>query len=259
MADLKLIDSHCHPQFAQYDNDRDAVVARSLAAGVGMVCVGTDLAMSRAAVALAKQYDGMWAAVGAHPTDEASENFELASYEPLIAEPKVVAVGEIGLDYYHVTDDGARALQRERFAQQITFAVEHEKPIIVHTRDAHDDTLAVLHDAHARYSTRLRGVIHSFTGSAADAARYTELGFCIGLNGIITFSDSYRDLVDKIPLDTLLLETDAPYLSPVPLRGKRNEPVNVAIIAEAIAGMRNMSTEEIQGITKENTLRLFNL
>ncbi len=254
--EIRLIDSHCHVQHPRYDADRETVIRHSLDAGIGMIVVGNDRESSRQAVALAEHYDGIWAAVGLHPNDDLSEVWDAGVFCELANHSKVVAIGETGLDYYHSPDMNERRLQHERFQQHLSLARETQKPLIIHSREALDDTFVLLREA---AQEGLRGVVHSFTGTPEQAHKFLELGFFIGLNGIITFSDSYDALVDNIPLDHTLCETDAPFLAPIPHRGKRNEPSYVSIVARHIASRRSVSFEEICRITTQNAEGLFKL
>lgn len=252
---LKLIDTHCHPQMVQYDVDRDAVIERALTAGVGMVCVGVDFETSRQAIALAERYAGLWASVGLHPNDNLGETYDQLAYEMIARHPKVVAIGEVGLDYYRTTGSEKQQFQKERFLKQIALAQEMKLPLIIHCRDAHDDMLGIL----SGQDIPKDGVIHSFTGTAAQARSYIDRGFYIGLNGIVTFSSEYAEMVKSIPSDRLLLETDAPYLAPHPYRGKRNEPVYIAETAKAIAAIRDVSEDELSATTTANTKALLSI
>lgn len=251
---LRTIDTHCHPQMSQYDADRDAVIRRALEAGVGMVCVGVDAGTSRQACLLAEQYEGLYASVGLHPNDNLDEEYSQEEYRVLAAHPKVVAIGEIGLDYYRTTDPGKKEFQKERFEQQLELARETGKPVVIHCRDAHAD----MRDLLSRHGG-LKGVIHSFTGTKDDALHYIELGFHIGFNGILTFARDYDDALRAVPGDRLLLETDAPYLAPVPFRGKRNEPVHILETARVIADIRGTSVEAILGESLRNAMAMFNI
>lgn len=236
-----IIDTHCHPQFPQYDADRDGVIRRALDAGVRMVCVGTDLDSSRRAISLAEQYEGIWASVGLHPNDIGDVAIE---FETLIQHEKVVAVGEVGLDYYRTTDPKLQKEQRERLSGFIELAQRHSKPLIIHCRNAHDDMLQILPTG--------KGVIHSFTGSLDQALLYREKGYHIGLNGIVTFSKEYEAMVRGLPLNRILLETDAPYLAPAPYRGTRNEPVYILETARMVAAIRGIPVDELISATTTN-------
>lgn len=251
---MTLIDSHAHPQFPQYESDRDEVIKRTLDGGVKMICVGTDLEMSNKAIELAHRQEGIWASVGLHPNDNLEEKFDPDVYKKLIQNDKVVAVGEIGLDFYRTPGPEKQRIQKERFIQQLEMTRELNLPLIIHCRDAHIQMLEILSEHRG-----FHGVIHSFTGTWPQAQRYFDLGFVIGLNGIITFARQYDETVINAPLDKILLETDAPYLAPVPYRGKRNEPLYVVEVAKKIAELRNISAEEVAERTTQNCKKLFNL
>jgi TatD DNase family protein len=262
-----LFDSHCHPQFPQYDADREEVIKRTLAAECGMICVGTDLEMSKKAIELANKYDGVWATVGLHPSDiDIHSKFSILDLQ-IAGNPKVVAIGEVGLDYYRTPEPAKQKRQGEIFVEFIKFALNTRKPLVIHCRDAYDDMIKILSNWTKNYNKSspydsplyLRGVIHSFNGSWSEAEKFIDLGFYIGLNGIITFSEEYSEMVSQIPLEKILLETDAPYLAPVPYRGKRNEPLYVLEVAKKIAELKNISVKEITEQTVKNTNRLFGL
>lgn len=267
-----MFDSHCHPQFPQYDEDREEMIRRSLKADVGMLCVGTDWEMSGKAIVLAHQYENIWASVGLHPNDHLHEKFDLELYRELLKDSKVVAVGEVGLDYYRTGGEENIVKQKDRFIKFLELARETEKPLILHCRDAYADMLEMLSSAETLFGgAAVRGVIHSFTSDWETAQKFLDLGFYIGLNGIITFpsspkalegqvpTDYLKQVVERIPLNFLLLETDAPYLAPVPHRGKRNEPFYVKFVAEKIAEIRNEKVEKIAEQTVINTKKLFGL
>lgn len=243
----RIIDSHCHMQFPQYDSDREDVIRRALDVGIGMLCVGTDEHSNRKAVDIARQHEGVWVSVGIHPNEPGELSYELAK------DTKVVAIGEIGLDYYRTEDPSARVYQQKQFEAQISLAQGIGKPIIIHCRDAHDDMLGILQQR------SLRGVIHSFNSTQERAQKYLELGYYIGLNAIITFSDAYKDMIRALPIDRILLETDAPYLAPAPYRGKRNEPLYIEAVGKYIAEMRGISLEGLFRQTTENAKNLFNI
>lgn len=275
--DFKLIDSHCHVHFRAYRHDMHEVVQKSLKEGVGMITVGTQSETSKAAVEIAEKYDGVWATIGLHPnhlhkqefedTNEIvktrQEDFDPNVYEALVTNPKVVAIGEFGLDYYRlppgVSKEEMVETQKENFREQAAFATEVGKPIIVHSRDSFDDQIALIKEAIADGGLPKRGVIHSFTGTAKEAQQYIDLGFYIGLNGILTFSKDLQNEVKDIPIESLLVETDAPYLTPPPHRGKRNEPQYIKFVAEKLAKLKNQPFEEVAKITNANTVKLFNL
>lgn len=255
-----FFDTHCHPQFPQYDQDRDEMIERALRGGINMIGVGTDLEMSKKAVELAEKNEGIWASVGLHPNDRLHEELNLEEYRKLLSSPKAVAIGEVGLDYYRTTGEEFIAKQKDRFIKFLELAREMKKPLILHCRDAYTDMLEMLNSAETLFGgAAVRGVLHSFTSTREIAQKFLDLGFYIGLNGIITFTEQYDEMAKSIPLESLLLETDAPYLSPVPHRGKRNEPGYVKFIAEKIARVRGEEMEEITEQTRENARRLFRL
>ncbi len=247
-----MIDSHCHLQFPQYDADREEIIKRTLAAGCGMICVGTDLEMSKKAVELAEKHDLIWATVGSHP-NERSREFRIDDYEKLAKHPKVVAIGEIGLDYYRTPEKEKQEEQKEIFQQFLELVATTKKPAIIHCRDAYNDMLDILKN------NPVAGVIHSFTGKLELAKKFLDLGLFLGLNGIITFTNEYDDMVAHVPLEKILIETDAPYLAPVPHRGKRNEPLYVIEVAKKIAGLKNVLVERVTKQTAQNAKILFNL
>src|SRR3990167_5854355 len=226
-----IFDSHCHPQMAQYDKDSEEVIARAQRAGVSMICVGTDLETSKKAVELAQKTEGMWATVGLHPNDNLNERYDSLIYHKMLAQSKVVAMGEIGLDYYRTEKPEDQKFQKERFIQQLELAKELKKPLILHCRDgksgstgpAYRDMIEILSRGYAING----GVVHSFTGTMEEARMFLDLGLYLGFNGIITFARQYDEIIREVLLERILLETDAPFLSPEPYRGKRNEPAYV--------------------------------
>jgi len=257
---VPLVDSHCHVAEPQFDPDRDAVLARAAAAGVTtLVCVGATGSVERnaPAVALAGRHDGVdvFTTVGVHPHDASTlDTAALDALAALAMRPGVVGVGETGLDYHY--DHSPRAVQREAFVATAALARRLGLPLVVHVRDAHADAADVL-----RQSGVEAGVIHCFTGDRDDARRYLDLGLCISVAGIVTFknADALREAVRMVPLDRLMVETDAPYLAPVPHRGKRNEPAHVRVVAEAVATIRGEPADRVATATAANARRLFRL
>jgi len=253
-----LIDTHAHLDSGQYAADREAVIARAAAAGIShILTVGCDLASSQASVALAAAHQQLYAAVGIHPHDaRLATDAGLAELRRLCAEPKVVAVGEIGLDFYR--DRAPRQAQREAFRRQIALARDIGLPIIVHDREAHQEVLQILREEEAG---QVGGVLHCFSGDIAMARACIELGFYISFPGTITYpkNEAARDVVRAIPVDHMLVETDAPYLAPQAWRGKRNEPAFVRHTAEAIAAIKGLSTEDVARITTLNAFNLFGI
>lgn len=252
-----LIDTHTHLDDARYDGDRDAMINRARQAGVErFVTIGCDLATSRAAVALADQHQFVYASIGVHPHEvkHISEGW-YDEFRRLARNNKVVAYGEIGLDYHY--NHSSPKDQRERFREQIQLARELHLPIIIHTREAQDDTITILKEEKA---AEVGGVFHCFSGDAWLAQDALEMGFYLSFSGILTFQNAtmLRDIAKHTPLDRLLVETDCPYLTPVPHRGKRNEPAYVAHVAKQLAAIHpELSPEEIEQHTTENAKRLF--
>jgi len=276
-----LIDAHAHINFRAFKEDADEVVKRSLAENIWMINVGAEYNSSRRAIDYAKKYpEGVFAAVGLHPihlspettvADDGeekitiqgkAEKYDRQAYEELAREDKVAAIGEVGLDYYHIdTDDSGRIeeikkLQKAVLREQIELAIELALPVIFHCREAHNDLLEILKDYKLG---ELRGVIHSFSGRWSQAEQYLACGFYLGFNGIITFARDYDRVVKEMPLDRLILETDCPYLTPIPFRGKRNEPAYVKFVAEKVAELRNLPFYEVAKKTTENARRLFSI
>ena len=253
-----LIDSHAHIQGKEYAGEVEAVIARAHEAGVEkIIAVGGagDMSSNTEAIALAKTFPEIYATVGMHPHDAKDVGAdELKKLKELAAAPKVVAVGETGLDYYY--DHSPREVQRRVFAEFIHLARETGLPIVVHERDAAQDVADLLRAEGAR---KLRGVIHCFTGDYEAACAYLDLGFYISFTGIITFKNAnlLREVVRRVPLDRMLVETDSPYLTPVPHRGKRNEPAYVQYVAETIAKIKCVSLEEVARVTTQNVRELF--
>ena len=257
-----LIDTHTHLDDARYDEDRETMIARAREAGVDtFVTIGCDLATSRAAVALADQHPFVYATVGVHPHEV--KHIGDGWYDELrrlAAHPKVVGYGEVGLDYHY--NNSPPKEQRERFREQVCLAREVGLPIVIHTREAQEDTITILREEKA---SEVGGVFHCFTGDAWLAKDALDLGFYLSFSGVITFQNAtmLRDIVKTVPLDRILVETDCPYLTPVPHRGKRNEPAHVRLVAEKLAEVKGqgepMTLEEIARITSANARRLFKI
>jgi TatD DNase family protein len=252
-----LVDSHAHVQVHQFDSDRDAVIAAAFAAGIGhMIVPGVDLDSSRAAVALAARYPGqLFAAIGTHPHDATTLTDEvLAAQRTLAASPGVVAIGEIGLDYYR--DLSPRDVQREALARQLLLARELDLPVILHNRDSHADLVASV-----RAVAGSRGVFHCFIGDMAMARDALDLGFYLSFAGPVAFPRNVElaEVAAWAPEDRILVETDCPYLTPPPYRGKRNEPRHVALVAERLVELRGTTLDHIAAVTTRNAAVLFGL
>ena len=253
-----LFDTHCHINDKPYAADRQDMLERAFAAGVQwMLCPGTDIETSAEAVALSHEYDQVYAAVGIHPEDAASatpEGFEQIRTW-LKTEPKVVAIGEVGLDYHW--PEPSHEIQQAVFIEQVKMAVELDVPIDIHDREAHGDTMDILR----QYGKGIRGVFHCFSGSLEMAQELIKMGFYIGFTGTMVFPNSkkLKRIATEIPMDRVLIETDCPYLTPPPFRGKRNEPAYVQYVAAEIAALRGMEVSDVQRLTVENGKRAFGI
>jgi TatD DNase family protein len=281
-----FIDTHSHVNFASFREDADETIRRALGNDTWMILVGSNIKTSNKALNLANKYEkGVYAAVGLHPThleagpvdtsetgeeSEAArpEDFDYDSYEKLARFQKVVAIGEIGLDYYHLdpTKDqiATKKKQQEVFAQQLLLARSLNLPVIIHCRQAHDDLYAILQDFKKSYShlipsDRPWGVIHCFSGDEDLAWKYFRLGLLISFTGLITFSQQWDELIRKVPLDKIMIETDSPYMTPEPYRGRRNEPLLVQYVANRIADIRGLTLEKIAETTTANARTFFNI
>ncbi len=263
---MKLTDTHCHLYFSNYEKDRDAVLARAWEAGVERILVpGIDLPSSRAAIKLAETHSQVYAAVGVHPNSATTwDAGTLGALTELTDHPKVVAIGEIGLDYYR--DRAPRSLQKRVFREQIELAGQVELPIIIHTRNSSPkdrtcfaDVVEIIRELRQALSDDQPGVFHSFLESEPEAQQALELGFYVGITGPVTFKNAHelRDVVTTTPLEKMLIETDGPFLTPHPYRGKRNEPAHVYYVSERIAQLRGESPRSIGAITSKNAARLF--
>lgn len=275
---MRYFDAHTHPTFVAYDADREEVFARAAEHGVGMNIVGTQYDTSKAAVVAAQGRENVWASIGLHPIHTSKsyhdaqelgegnkeftsrgERFDISNYEEIGRDSKVIAIGECGLDYYRVDKD-TKSVQEDAFVQQIELANRLGKPLMLHIRasqgsqDAYDDALEIV-NAHAK----VVGDVHFFAGSWETAQKWLDRGFTLSFTGVLTFTHDYDETVQHAPLDMLLTETDAPYVTPVPFRGQRNEPRHVAEVVRAIARIRNVQEETVRGQVLENARRLFGI
>lgn len=252
-----LIDSHCHLDFPNFAADLDAVMARAQAAGVGaMLTIGTSLAKSAQVIAVAERFPNVWASVGIHPHEaEAEAGVQARTLIEMARHPRVIAIGETGLDYFY--EHAPRDAQKESFRAHIAASRETGLPIIIHTRDADEDTAEILRDEMAKGA--FPGLIHCFTSSAWFAEVALELGLSISFSGIVTFktAEALREIVPKVPDERILVETDSPYLAPIPHRGRRNEPAFVADTAALVARLRGVDVETLAAQTTANFRRLF--
>ena len=251
-----LIDSHAHLDDERFDGDRDILIKSLKSNKLELVInIGADFQSSINSIELAKQYDNIYASIGVHP-HSASEVTEetLDKFREMAKEEKVVAIGEIGLDYYY--DNSPRDLQRKWFREQLKLAKELDLPVIIHSRDATQETFDIIKEAQ---DGSLRGVLHCFSGSVEVAMEYIKLGFYISIGGPVTFKNArvVKEVAEAVPLDKLLIETDCPYLTPEPYRGKRNEPMFVKYVAQKIAEIKDINFEELAKATNKNTKELF--
>ena len=250
---MGVFDTHAHYDDERFDADRDALLAALPGQGVEMVLsAGSDMASSRVNVELAGRYDYLYAAVGVHP--HSAKDFreeDLAQLESWAAHPKVKAIGEIGLDYHY--DFSPRAVQQEVLRRQMRLAQKVDLPIVFHDREAHADSLAICREI------PVRGVFHCFSGSVEMARELLEMGYYLSFTGAITFKGARRALetIAMMPPERIMIETDAPYLTPVPYRGRRNDSTYVHLVAETIAQVRGMRTEQVIDLTRENGRRFF--
>ena len=288
---MKYFDAHTHVNFAAYKDDREQTILRARDAGVGMNVVGTQRDTSVAAVALAEKYDHVYATIGLHPVHTTKsyhdvkelgpsfaedskgkggqegftsrgEVFDAAVYEALGKSPRVIAVGECGLDYYR-SEESTKAVQKDAFIQQIELANKLNKPLMLHIRpalhslgdggNAYDDALEII-KAHAK----VRGDVHFFAGDWSIAKKFLDIGFTLSFTGVITFTHDYDEVVKNAPLDMLLSETDAPYVTPVPNRGKRNEPAYVIEVVRTIAMIKGEDMDRVSEQLLANARRVFN-
>jgi len=278
-----LIDSHAHITFKEYENDLEDVIARSFASGTQIINVSNNYETSVKAVELAEKHDGMWAVIGCHPDDLKQEEFNLDKYRQLAqSSKKIIGIGEVGLDFFRLAEDAnkIKAEQVKYFKEFITLAQELDLPLVLHCRGTKDDpygeydemleilglelratSLGQKSSKPTAPSPKLRGVIHCYGGNLEQAKKFLDLGFHIGFTGIVTFKNAkdIQQIAEEIPLDRILIETDAPSLAPEPFRGQRNEPSYVKYVAQKIAELKGLSFEEVARATYENTGKLFKL
>lgn len=282
-----VFDVHAHVNFKAFEPDGHEVIRRALDGGVGMILVGSQNTTSKRSVDYARRYrkEPVYAAVGLHPihleemhVDDKelgqeglgfttrAEEFDYKYYKELANHPKVVAIGEVGLDYYRIENQELRIEQQRVFRKQIELALETKKALMVHCRKAHDDCIKILKEYFPLQATSyklqaLNGDIHFFEGTLEQAREYFKLGFTVSFTGVITFKNAkhHQELVKALPIDHILLETDAPYLTPEPYRGKRNEPLYVKLVAAKVAELKGISVEEVERVTTSTAKKVFNL
>ena len=253
-----IFDTHAHYDDPVYEKDREELFEAMRAEGVGMITdIGADIASTKKAAELSNAYDFVYAAAGVHPSEvyfleEADMDFLLE----MAKNPKVVAIGEIGLDYHY--EDPVREVQKKWFIRQLELAKETKLPVVIHSRDAAQDTLDIMKDIHAE---DIGGVIHCFSYGWEMAKIYLDMGFYLGIGGVVTFKNAkkLKEVVQRAPMDRLVLETDAPYLAPEPYRGKRNASHYLKYVAEEIAALRSMAPDEVIHITEENGKQMYRI
>jgi TatD DNase family protein len=252
-----MIDSHCHLDIREFNKNRDEIIQNALSSGVHTIInVGADLQTSINSVDLADKHDCIFATVGVHPHDARTYNDDVEKELcHLMENKKVKAIGEIGLDFYR--DLSPRNIQKDIFRRQLRLAVLKKLPVVIHTREAFDETIEIVRE----YSSKLNGgVFHCFPGSAANAFEVIDLGFFISVGGVITYPKArMAKMATEIPLEHILIETDSPYLTPVPFRGKKNQPAYVRFVRDKLAELKDISVEEVETITDRNCQKLFRL
>lgn len=252
---MKFFDSHSHLNFPKYNEDRENVILRMKEAGVGTICVGTDVRTSQESIELARKNENVWASVGIHPTNpNANTSFE--GITELVSEPKVVAIGECGLDFFRIAEKQLQDEQKNVFLFHLELAQNNNLPLIIHCRNAYDELIEIFRQQGV---VKVSGVTHFFAGSVEQAQAFMDLGLCISFAGPITFTDEYDRVLEAVSLDRILIETDAPFAAPTPYRGKRNEPSYVVEVAKKIALVKDVSVDEVAERTLNNAITLFNL
>lgn len=261
---VRYFDAHCHIQFEQYDTDGVELIERMRADGVAGIVVGTEQSSSREAITLAEQHEHLFASVGLHPNRVTTESFDVGTYRTLAEHPKVVAIGECGLDYFRPEDvnDGIKEQQKTVLKEHIALAAELDKPLIIHarpskgTQDAYQDLIGILAEE-KKTKPNLRGDIHFFVGGVDEMRELTALGFTVSFTAVITFARDYDEVIRTVPFESILSETDAPYVAPASRRGERNDPLAIPEIVSKIAEIRGESEEQTRQILLRNALRLF--
>ena len=257
MFDYKIFDSHAHYGSEQFDEDRESVIDNIRENGViGVMNCGTDIKSSKETIELCEKYDMFYGAVGIHPTDAFNITDQIMEeIKKMASHPKVKAIGEIGLDYYW-EENPSREEQKNVFRKHMQLAKELNMPVIIHDRDSHADTLEIMKEY-----PDVTGVVHCFSGSKEMAVECLKLGYYIGITGVVTFKNAKKiiEVVEVVPLNKLLVETDAPYMAPVPKRGKRNQSDYIEYVIEKIAEIKGISSVEVSEKTVENTMEIFNI
>ena len=272
---MKYCDIHSHLNDARFDADIDDTLSRMRAADTASIVVGTDKAMSLKAIALAEAHQDIWATIGLHPTDDRNEEFDKAFYTKMATHPRVVGIGECGLDYYRLESERAKGnisnmdaevdRQQQVFIEQIEIAAQVDKPLMIHGRpeagsmDAYEDILFILKNCIKTYGDTVRGNVHFFVGNTDIAKQFLDIGFTMSFTGVVTFSHDYDEVLKYIPLESIMAETDAPYVAPKSMRGKRNEPSFIPETVSAIALIRGEDEERVREALIANSNRVFGL
>jgi len=255
---MELVDTHAHLDFPRFDKDRKEVIKRAIDGGVKIIVnIGSSMTSSRNSVELSRRYNEIYSVVGIHPHNADSFNLNVSKKLKSLSEnKKVVAIGEIGLDFHY--DNSPREKQKQAFRAQLRLAKSLDLPVVIHTRDADEETLEILKEENA---DKIGGIMHCFASDKKMAREILDLGFYIAFGGLITFKNlnNLREVVKEVPINKILVETDAPYLTPDPYRGKRNEPLYVKYVAEKIAEIKGLSKEEIAKKTTQNAKKVYNI
>lgn len=261
---MKYIDIHSHLNLEPLNADHEGVIARMVEAGVGTFTIGVDYETSQKAIEIAEKYDFTWAGVGLHPTDNTTEAFDIEKYKVLAENPKAVCIGECGLDYFRDQKEETKIKQKEIFKKHIELALKVGKPLMIHSRpsknsmDAYSDALDILEE-YKKSNESLMGNFHFFVGDITIAQRALAIGFTMSFDGPVTFSHDYDEVIKFLPLESIMIETDAPFAAPVPYRGKVCEPYMVTEIAHKIAELKSLSEEEASSAILANTKRVFRI
>jgi len=256
----EYFDTHAHLQMEDYDEEREELIGKLQAEKIGVITIGVDKKSSFEAVALAEKYENVFATIGYHPQDS-QEEFREEDLGELIKHPKVVAVGECGLEFFRLGPNGKeeKKKQIDLFKKQIDFAVKYGKPLVIHCRDAHQEVLEILKEKKVLAGKKLRGVIHFFSGDLDIAKQYLDLDFYLSFGGVLTFTSDYDEVVKFVPLEKILPETDAPFVAPIPYRGQRNSPLYIKEVVKRIAEIKQIDLEEVRKGLVQNAKAVFPL
>ena len=259
---MKYFDAHAHVQFPAFDEDREDILRKMEEAELGAIMVGVDYVSSERGIALVEGRENLYASVGLHPNDNTTEVFDIEKYRTLAAHPKVVAIGECGLDYYR-QDESDKERQKELFLKHVDIATSLNKPLIIHarptkgTQNAYQDLIGILKEKKAEHGDRLFGDVHFFVGGVDEAKELVALGFTLSFTAVLTFTKDYDEVIRSVPLSAIISETDAPYVAPEGRRGTRNDPLAAMDVVAAIARIRGEDEEVLQAAVLENARRVF--